>query len=425
MSGTRSKDTEFTLKTRNTLAERAGFECSVPGCGKRTIGPGADADETSSIGRACHIYSAGVHGPRGRGGLTEEQLSDLENGFWACADHGDIIDNNKGKEYPVGLLKYWKELHEEKIRNLVSGLWKTTWIEEIHFHRSPLFVPDLRVKLGKVTVLSGQNGVGKSAVCEWVSALRQPRLLDRWTRRNSRDGLDMTMKVGGKGGCAVALSIERGGPEHWRRDGVRQVSSPFAFDVVYLHQRSIDSRSHDDVTGLAEAFGVDRATIEGISGAVSTGSSKRFRDMVIEDETDDEYDDGDRPAEGQAPRDVAPRQRLVVETYHRQERRRLTTFGGGVQAEVLLAFAAELARHKSVDVPTVLVIDAGSWGLDSTTFRWVADVIDDCSKCCQVILIEPMCGKHRQEIDRREWVQYVLSINQDGQHAGLTTITPR
>ncbi len=107
---------EFTEKTKRTLASRAGYTCSVPECNKRTIGPGSEDHEISSDGCACHIYSAKPKGPRGSGGLSDDQLKDISNGIWCCRNHGTLIDTNQGNAFPASLLKSWKLLHEERIK---------------------------------------------------------------------------------------------------------------------------------------------------------------------------------------------------------------------------------------------------------------------------------------------------------------------
>lgn len=69
-------EADFSQPNRRSLAERAGFRCSVPYCGLLTIGPGAEKDKSASIGTAAHIHSASLKGPRGRGGLTDADLAE-------------------------------------------------------------------------------------------------------------------------------------------------------------------------------------------------------------------------------------------------------------------------------------------------------------------------------------------------------------
>lgn len=94
----------FSPAVRSIIARRAGFRCIVPGCSTPTVGPGAKSNDVALTGTACHIYSAAPKGPRGQGGLSPAQLAAPENGVWACATHGRLIDTNKGDRYPTSTL---------------------------------------------------------------------------------------------------------------------------------------------------------------------------------------------------------------------------------------------------------------------------------------------------------------------------------
>ncbi len=63
---------EFSEKTKKALAARAGWCCSLTGCGKLTVGPSEEAPEAVTlIGKAAHICgAAGGPGRRQRSGHT-------------------------------------------------------------------------------------------------------------------------------------------------------------------------------------------------------------------------------------------------------------------------------------------------------------------------------------------------------------------
>jgi hypothetical protein len=179
----------FSSAVRATIAGRAGYRCSFPGCGRVTIGPGATRGETASNGFACHIYSASPNGPRGQGGLTREQLGSSDNGFWACGDHAKLVDTNDGKRYPASLLLGWKALHEARNHREMGGLrLPVNWVEGVEIRRSPLrgtnkrplFKAGERLSLSRLTFLVGTNGVGKTALFELLGATQDEDALWRW-----------------------------------------------------------------------------------------------------------------------------------------------------------------------------------------------------------------------------------------------------
>jgi len=101
---------DFSAKTKEILAKRAGYCCSFPNCDQRTIGPSDEQPSgTSSIGMACHI-SAASSGPGARrydANLTSEERKAIDNGIWMCANHGKLIDTDE-TTYTIEQLKAWK-----------------------------------------------------------------------------------------------------------------------------------------------------------------------------------------------------------------------------------------------------------------------------------------------------------------------------
>src|SRR5438046_8944063 len=75
---------EFSARTKRIIAGRAGYECSFPGCGRVTIGPGAKSDQIESTGVAAHIFPASPAGPRKVGTLDPANRKSPENGIWLC-----------------------------------------------------------------------------------------------------------------------------------------------------------------------------------------------------------------------------------------------------------------------------------------------------------------------------------------------------
>lgn len=108
---------DFSKSTKIRLAERAGYKCCYLGCGKATIGPSKEKNNTekNNTGVAAHIYSASL----GKGArrippieMTSNMIKSLENGIWMCPTHGEYIDNDE-KTFTVNQLKEWKEIGEK------------------------------------------------------------------------------------------------------------------------------------------------------------------------------------------------------------------------------------------------------------------------------------------------------------------------
>jgi hypothetical protein len=259
---------------------------------------------------------------------------------------------------------------------------------------------------GKVTVVSGANGAGKTALCEWLAGFRDRRLLKRWTGASARQAINLELSYTADQDHVLAMDIPCGGIPKFALDCEVQPAPPTVVDFVYLHSRHLDPASDDDLRGLATLFAIDIDTIKALAERVGANGNKRFRHLGFEPEPIED----DAPPESVLHDDGTPHMELVVETYSPSERYPLANFGSSVHTEVLLALAVELARHKSRHLPTLLILEAGEWGFAKGAFDRLADTIDQCAQHCQVLLIEPHNPLDRARMRGREWVQYEIEM---------------
>jgi hypothetical protein len=110
---------DFSKRTIDALAGRAGHRCSNPGCRQPTRGPRSEPDQTVNIGVAAHITAASQGGPRYDPGLTSEQRQHAENGLWLCQNCAKLVDNDP-TAYPVAVLRAWKREAEEAARREIE-----------------------------------------------------------------------------------------------------------------------------------------------------------------------------------------------------------------------------------------------------------------------------------------------------------------
>ena len=104
----------FSPDTKEVLAQRSGYMCSFPGCGRATVGPNlACTDQSASVGMACHIYCAtpGLKAKRLHPNPSDESLSDISNGIWMCYTHGKLIDTDD-RRFTADHLKAWRSTNE-------------------------------------------------------------------------------------------------------------------------------------------------------------------------------------------------------------------------------------------------------------------------------------------------------------------------
>lgn len=100
---------DFTQKTKEKLAHRAGYRCSKPDCGIPTRGAASEDEGTINIGVAAHITAASSEGPRYNPSLTSDERKAYSNGIWLCENHGKLVDSDEA-HFTVEELLSWKRL---------------------------------------------------------------------------------------------------------------------------------------------------------------------------------------------------------------------------------------------------------------------------------------------------------------------------
>ena len=103
---------DFSLATKELLANRVGRKCSNPSCRKLTCGANTDPNKITNIGVASHISAAAKGGPRYDVSMTTEERKSFDNGIWLCQSCSKLIDTDTTR-YTKEVLLRWKKIAEE------------------------------------------------------------------------------------------------------------------------------------------------------------------------------------------------------------------------------------------------------------------------------------------------------------------------
>lgn len=203
---------DFTQTTIDTLAKRAGYRCSVPGCHRLTVGPAAEADKAFNQGTAAHIISASPDsGPRADPSATREMRKSIDNGIWCCGTHGRLIDSDETR-YSVELLRQWKKDHEDAIALEASGCAVGRgFIISITLANLGRFTEPQTLRFGSKTLLLGNNDTGKDLIGDMVASLSHFENLtacqhERWNE--GRSSLSIEVFSGTKMTWQISISDE-------------------------------------------------------------------------------------------------------------------------------------------------------------------------------------------------------------------------
>lgn len=105
----------YSKKTLKILFALSGNQCAHPECKNTLIEPAADQSDALVTAHICHIYAISEDGPRGKLGLTENELNSSENLILLCRNHHAIVDGQH-ETYPANMLKEWKRTHESEMQ---------------------------------------------------------------------------------------------------------------------------------------------------------------------------------------------------------------------------------------------------------------------------------------------------------------------
>ena len=349
----------FSPKTKQALAAAVNWQCSVPLCKNPAMG--ADDGTTINGGTACHIFSAAKNGPRGCGGLSDEQLEAVSNGLWCCAYHGRVIDANQGASFPAAQLHMWKRLAEGRIRRAMAVQFaELGWLHKFSLSictsSGRLWEPS--VTFQKNNLLRGGSGSGKTLILEALASISANRQAWR-LRQFPTFSIELAYETLTREGIVRASCDGKNPIQRWQ-SGVETALPPPDMAVLYLP--SDQDRASEDRTGverLTRALGVDEDVLHGLARSVSANPYSGMT-VVLKKGVRDEADSTGRLEETE-------RAVFVTLKYHGFELP-FNALSGGEQARVAGALLIALAREEVKSRPVLLCVDA-LWQLDDSLFR--------------------------------------------------------
>lgn len=110
---------EFTEKTARQLGERVAYMCSKPDCRLLTIRARSGSESVLKKGKACHIHSASMNGPRFDPDMSDAECKSAANGIWLCDICAREVDDD-ASEYSQQVLREWKNKSELYVMELAT-----------------------------------------------------------------------------------------------------------------------------------------------------------------------------------------------------------------------------------------------------------------------------------------------------------------
>ena len=136
----------YSQRTLKILFGLSGNQCAHPKCTNNVIEPATEESDAAVIAQICHIYAISDDGPRGKAGLTNEELNSPDNLILLCPTHHTMVDNQY-ETYPAEMLKQWKRDHEAKVmENRLSASLGNVPSNMFHHSYFPTELVDQKIK---------------------------------------------------------------------------------------------------------------------------------------------------------------------------------------------------------------------------------------------------------------------------------------
>ena len=358
----------FAQTTIRTIQQRASFRCIVPSCKTTTMGPGPKSDQSASTGTACHIFSAATNGPRGRGGLSDEELRSADNGVWACATHGRLIDTNAGDAYPASLLYAWKSLQEAQLKKEQDGQSTSIgWLNAISLDNTVLFRNGETVQWGKANFVRGPV-LGKTALLDWISGSLGGALSDRWMAGTHTSLISITAFTPDEQNVCATISKDGISASV---NGTTRAKIPQTMATVFLSEeiRKRPETDLDDDALLGQVIGVESTVVRQLVPDIRRNGTPWGKDFEFFDEPrilgyDDDYEEILSDTESE-----------WVLRHGGSTGQSMHTLSGSEDIRLKIEFAMALARDHALSTPTLLLLDGSGWSLDDGNLDGLASYL--------------------------------------------------
>lgn len=239
----------------------------------------------------------------------------------------------------------------DKLRNIKSKKQDAS-IDSITFERTPLFKTNETLILGKNTVLIGTNGVGKTAICEWLSALESIHNLKRWIEYQKSHPIILSINFKKKQKHRLRLEITKNNLLY-NLDGTNIPANPLPAKFVFAYNRNFRNDGLDDGEIISRYLGVEKSILQNYAERVGKSFYCSINNINFQNENEET--------------------KVYVSLIEHPEPTKFSMLSTSEQGRVIIELAVAIAQFLSSETHVVLVVERSSFHLDK---KWTQQYVD-------------------------------------------------
>jgi hypothetical protein len=227
-------------------------------------------------------------------------------------------------------------------------------IDSIIFERTPLFKTNETLILGKNTVLIGTNGVGKTAICEWLSALENIHNLKRWIEYQKSHPIIISINFRKKHKHVLRLEITKDNLLY-NMDGINVPANPLPVKFVFVYNKNFRKDCLDDGEIISRYLAVENSILKNYAERVGKSFYCSINDINFRSEN--------------------KRTEVYVSLNEHSEPTKFSMLSIGEQGRVIIELAVAIAQFLSSETHVILVVERSSFQLDKKRTQQYVDWI--------------------------------------------------
>ena len=221
------------------------------------------------------------------------------------------------------------------------------WIEALHIIDAPVFKEDQTITFANVNVIVGDNEVGKTTICEWLSCLKDSSAMWRWGAYPSNSGrkygdVKVAIDIRAPARHHVQLGINNGRIS-FTLDDQKFPFSPVGYEISAIHEDIKRVRGDEDHILVAGSLGMNPIDVQALAEHINDNPGVFLKGAHWEDIKDDDT--------GKKFREL----KCVLDGSHQGAS--FKSLSGGETGAVLLDLAIARAKILASYRPTLLTIE--------------------------------------------------------------------